>query len=191
MEVAELKASPSSLHSVYSTMDDMTSACQTCVDTVSDFLAYDKLSSNLLCADKSVCDMYHLIVKAARPFMTQAKLANVEFACYKDQNAEAIIDADEYKLNQVLRNLLSNAVKFSSPGMTVSVHVSHISDEVSGTDWVRVGVADEGPGISLENQERLFHEVAQFHPGKLQGGGGSGYGLWYITTLLRYEYVWK
>jgi len=29
-----------------------------------------------------------------------------------------------------------------------------------------------------QNQQRLFKEVIQFNPGKLQGGHGSGLGLW-------------
>ena len=36
---------------------------------------------------------------------------------------------------------------------------------------------DSGVGISAENQKRLFEEVVQFNPEKLQGGGGSGLGM--------------
>ena len=43
-----------------------------------------------------------------------------------------------------------------------------------------ITVADEGAGISPENQQRLFTEIVQFSPEKLQGGGGSGFGL-FIT----------
>ena len=32
--------------------------------------------------------------------------------------------------------------------------------------------------IHQENQRRLFKEVVQFHPEKLQKGGGSGLGLY-------------
>ena len=40
-----------------------------------------------------------------------------------------------------------------------------------------VEVVDSGAGISEENQRRLFHEIVQFNPEKLQAGGGSGLGL--------------
>ena len=49
-----------------------------------------------------------------------------------------------------------------------------------------VVVTDTGAGISRENQERLFKEIVQFNPEKLQAGGGSGLGLWIteqITSL--------
>ena len=39
-------------------------------------------------------------------------------------------------------------------------------------------VTDSGAGISAENQKKLFRDIVQFNPEKLQAGGGSGLGLW-------------
>ena len=41
-----------------------------------------------------------------------------------------------------------------------------------------VVVTDTGAGISTDNQKRLFKDIVQFSPEKLQAGGGSGLGLW-------------
>ena len=38
-------------------------------------------------------------------------------------------------------------------------------------------------GIALENQSRMFHEFVQFNRNTLQGGGGSGLGLWICRNL--------
>ena len=58
-------------------------------------------------------------------------------------------------------------------------------------------------GIALENQSRVFHEFAQFNRNTLQGGGGSGLGLWIcrnlaamhgggmVSGLYWYRYYWK
>ena len=43
---------------------------------------------------------------------------------------------------------------------------------------LQVVVTDTGAGISIENQKRLFKDIVQFSPEKLQAGGGSGLGLW-------------
>jgi signal transduction histidine kinase/CheY-like chemotaxis protein len=45
-------------------------------------------------------------------------------------------------------------------------------------------VTDTGVGISTENQQRLFKEIIQFNPEKLQAGGGSGLGLWITQEIL-------
>jgi len=39
------------------------------------------------------------------------------------------------------------------------------------------------PGISKENQAKMFNEFAQFNRNQLQGGGGSGLGLWICKNL--------
>ena len=38
-------------------------------------------------------------------------------------------------------------------------------------------------GIAIENQPRVFNEFAQFNRNTLQGGGGSGLGLWICRNL--------
>jgi CheY-like chemotaxis protein len=56
------------------------------------------------------------------------------------------------------------------------------SSTVTSTDQMTgklvVSVTDTGAGISPQNQNRLFKEIVQFNPEKLQSGGGSGLGLW-------------
>jgi two-component system sensor histidine kinase BaeS len=60
----------------------------------------------------------------------------------------AEIDPD--RLGQALGNLLSNAVKYTPPGGAVSVEAGVEADAA----WVKV--RDTGPGISSEEQERIF-----------------------------------
>lgn len=56
---------------------------------------------------------------------------------------------------------------------------------VSGdVGWLRIDVIDQGPGIAVENQNRLFNEIIQFNPGELQDGKGSGIGLWISSRIV-------
>ena len=97
-----------------------------------------------------------------------------------------MIDGDKCRLDQVLRNFLSNALKFTPSSGTVTVSGSVIKDTYyssDGTlfeqqDLLRISVTDSGPGIAKENLSKLFNEIVQFDAGKLQNGGGSGFGLW-------------
>lgn len=84
-------------------------------------------------------------------------------------SSPAVIEADPTRIRQVLDNLLSNAVKYSPMGSVVSVTltVEH--------DLIRVGVTDEGPGISAADQVLLFEyfETAEAKP----TGGETSTGL--------------
>lgn len=51
---------------------------------------------------------------------------------------------------------------------------------IEGVEIMEVTVQDSGAGLSAENLGRLFGEGVQFNANGLQGGGGSGLGL-FIT----------
>jgi signal transduction histidine kinase len=81
-----------------------------------------------------------------------------------------VIHGDERRLRQVVFNLLSNAVKFTPAGGVVDVSTTRSNGEV------RVAVADTGPGIAPEDQERIFEEFQQTELGARQHEG-TGLGL--------------
>ena len=63
---------------------------------------------------------------------------------------DILVEVDTTLMHQVLSNLLGNAKKFSPPGSRVVVH----GREEGGT--VVISVRDEGMGIPIEDQERIF-----------------------------------
>ena len=87
--------------------------------------------------------------------------------------------ADEMKTQQVLLNLLANAVKYSPSDTTVTIDARRDED----TGMVTVSVCDEGPGIPLEDQPRLFQKFVRLNEGINSTVRGTGLGL-YISRLL-------
>jgi signal transduction histidine kinase len=71
----------------------------------------------------------------------------------------------------ILENLLSNAVKFSPAGSRVVVRLRRDGDTAVVT------VADAGPGLSPEDQARLFQRGVRLTPRPTAGEPSSGYGL--------------
>ena len=86
---------------------------------------------------------------------------------------------DEARAAQIVGNLLSNAAKYTLPGG--AIHVRLDRDEQEG--FLRVSVADEGPGISLEDQQRLFTRFFRGESSRQSGAPGAGLGL-HITRSL-------
>jgi signal transduction histidine kinase/DNA-binding response OmpR family regulator len=84
------------------------------------------------------------------------------------------IVADIKKLRQVLINVLGNAVKFTERG---GIGLRVRADRRSATSpCLRVEVEDTGPGISADEQGKLFRHFEQTQTGQL-AGTGTGLGL--------------
>jgi len=77
---------------------------------------------------------------------------------------------DERRVAQVLLNLVGNAIKFTEVG--------EVRVEVRASDGAfRVAVADTGPGIAPEDQEKIFQEFQQVDSSSTRKKGGTGLGL--------------
>jgi two-component system OmpR family sensor kinase len=86
---------------------------------------------------------------------------------------------DPQRVRQVLDNLLANAAVHTPPGTQVSVGVT----VASGTALVRI--ADAGPGIPPEDQERVFDRFYRVDKARSRDRGGSGLGLAVAHSLVR------
>jgi PAS domain S-box-containing protein len=85
------------------------------------------------------------------------------------------IRADPMRIRQVLLNLISNAAKFTDEGsITVSAE-SHISP--TGQAEILISITDTGPGISPEDQTKLFQAFSQVDSSPTRKTGGTGLGL--------------
>ncbi|MDQ1015430.1 sensor histidine kinase [Streptomyces afghaniensis] len=86
---------------------------------------------------------------------------------------------DAQRVRQVLDNLLANAAVHTPPGTPVSVDVA----VAAGTALVRI--ADAGPGIPPEDQERVFDRFYRVDKARSRDRGGSGLGLAVAQSLVR------
>ena len=80
--------------------------------------------------------------------------------------------ADRDKVTQVLMNLIGNAVKFTPQDGKVTVAL-----EKNGNDYIQISVADTGPGILPEEQNKIFSKFYQVANIDKQKPKGSGLGL--------------
>ena len=87
-------------------------------------------------------------------------------------DAEVYFVGDRDRIIQVISNLVGNAIKFSPGGSTIEVGVGLADEGV-----VRFSVQDQGPGIALEKQSKLFGRFQQLDSTDSNKKGGSGLGL--------------
>jgi GAF domain-containing protein len=91
------------------------------------------------------------------------------------------ITVDPMRLRQILLNLLSNACKFTKAG-TVTLRARRVGN---GPDWIELGIADTGIGMTPEQQAKLFEEFTQADAKTAQKFGGTGLGLAITRKLAR------
>jgi signal transduction histidine kinase len=92
--------------------------------------------------------------------------------------APAVVHADASVTVQVLENLLSNAVKYSPPGKDIFVRLK------KHAQGVRVEVQDQGPGLSAEDQKRLFGKFARLSAKPTGGELSTGLGLSIVKKMV-------
>ena len=83
--------------------------------------------------------------------------------------------ADREALRQVLTNLFTNAAKFSPDGSAIQVTVA------ATPKYAEVGVRDHGPGIPLQDEERIFEAGQRLDTQT----SGLGLGLFVAHQLAR------
>jgi two-component system, OmpR family, sensor histidine kinase BaeS len=120
------------------------------------------------------CDLAQIAAAAADDWQASFAAAEINFS---RQLEPAPVLADPGRLHQVIDNLLSNARKYTPAGGQV-----HMTVRSSG-GRARLAVTDTGPGISPEDQPRVFHRL--WRGNNASGTAGSGIGLAIAAELLR------
>lgn len=88
------------------------------------------------------------------------------------------IDADRSYLNRILDNLVSNAIKFSPNDKNIYITATENAKMVS------IAIKDEGPGISPEDQKKMFKKFQKLSARPTAGESSTGLGLSIIKTLV-------
>jgi two-component system sensor histidine kinase/response regulator len=90
----------------------------------------------------------------------------------------AVVLVDSSIIVQVLENLVSNAMKYSPPGKNIFVR---LKKQAQGA---RVEVQDEGPGLSAEDQKKLFGKFARLSAKPTGGEHSTGLGLSIVKKMV-------
>ncbi len=87
------------------------------------------------------------------------------------------VEGDRRRLGQILRNLLDNAVKFSPAGGSVRIRIDRRDGKPA------LAVEDDGPGIPLAEQDRIFQRFYQVDRSRSKVRPGTGLGLAIVKHL--------
>ena len=142
---------------------------------VDDLLTYARRESPAF--REAVVDVAVLVKEAAAEFVAPAEARHLLLVA--DAEGGLLVNADPVALKQALANLLANAIRLAPPSSTVRV--------AAGLDgaWVWFAVADEGPGISDEDQVHVFDRFWRGDQPRDLSTSHSGLGLTIVRQIAK------
>jgi PAS domain S-box-containing protein len=141
---------------------------------ITDILDMSKIEAGRIELTPAKFNFSRSVESVASMFRLSAQAKALRFEILVDGESIEYVVADEGKMRQVLINLLGNAIKFTSRGQ-IRLHVT-LQRRSDHQLWMSARIEDTGPGLTGEEQDRLFQPFNQFKRG-LQSQEGTGLGL--------------
>lgn len=164
--VAEAKDDP---EAVVRFADRMQGESERLTRLVQQIIDLSRLQNDMASDDQAIVKVSELVAEAAEHSATEAERKNITIAI--TLRDELLVQGDRAQLHAAVSNLVENAVRYSQDESKVSV-----SAKAEG-DWVRIGVADRGIGISTDELDRIFERFYRVDPARARNTGGTGLGL--------------
>ncbi len=139
---------------------------------VENLLDVTRITSNALTLSREPVDLAEVATQVVAQSAVVARQAESELVV---DVTSSVGMWDRFRIETVVSNLLSNAVKFGA-GRAVDIGVSTVGDRA------RLTVTDRGPGISADDQARIFGKFERAVPEKHYGGFGLG--LWITRQIV-------
>jgi len=146
------------------------------LELINDLLDLAKIEAGrmeLRIGPMSIADTAEGLINLIRP---QADKKNVKLELRIGRDIP-IVHTDAGKFQQILFNFLSNAVKFTPEDGTVSLAARMMPGVGGNGQRLRVSITDTGPGISPDDQKRIFDKFTQLDPSHTREHPGTGLGL--------------
>ncbi len=144
---------------------------------LSDLLYTTAIEEGKLYMDFASDDLIDLINNRIEYFQSIAH--NKQLEILSEMNSLPAFFFDRNRLKQVIDNLISNAIKYSPLGSKIIIRVAMIDHNT-----VEVSITDEGKGIPLEQQKKLFNRFQTVGSKTTAGEASVGLGLSICKSII-------
>lgn len=134
---------------------------------VADLLDLAKLDAHRFSLQIRRVEVSEVVTDTAEGFRRETEAAAVSLTV-DDDPARTVADVDPDRLAQVVANLTENALKYALGSIRVGT--------IAFPGGVAIAVADDGPGISADDQPHVFERlyVTRHRPARKESGSGLG-----------------
>jgi two-component system phosphate regulon sensor histidine kinase PhoR len=127
--------------------------------------------------DKKELDPQVLIENAIATYQLQIKEKKAQFNFVKSEEAIKVM-GDAFHLQNAFANLIDNALKYSAEHCRIDISVTKLQEEVY------IHFVDNGIGIAVKDQLRVFDKFYRVQGGNLHDVKGFGLGLSYVKSIV-------
>ncbi len=131
-------------------------------------LRYEKLHAAGI--EKRPCDLNTVAGEILAHFTSMAAQKSIVLLPELSPQPVLVL-GDKFLLGEAVANLISNAIQFTPPGGRVLVRTKSDGEEN------QLEVQDSGPGLSPEDQQKLFQPFVRLRPTSADSGSGLGLSL--------------
>jgi two-component system sensor histidine kinase VicK len=142
---------------------------------VHSFLDLSKLEPGKILLKRQSFDICKLVEETIAESRIITNTHNIRFEPFEGIN----IDADREKIGQVISNLINNAIKYSPKGSTITLRCELLDNDI------RIAVTDQGIGIKLKDQEKIFQRFYRVDDREMQSVSGFGIGLYLSSEIIQ------
>ncbi len=156
-----------------------TSSSQALLALLDDLLTHSRIEAGRLALQLSEWQLDSLLQDTSALFTPAAARKGVRIRWRRGPDLPEWIVTDGVRLRQLVGNLVANAVRLTPAGeILIAAERLHSppGDSARPVGWVRISVADRGPGIPQWEKQQIFEPYVQGRAGAEQGEG-SGLGL--------------
>ena len=150
---------------------------------VNDLLDISKLQAGVTKLNKTHFNLTANLEAAVQRIGRMASANEFAIELLYDHEQEIFVDADEFKIYQVVYNLINNALNYSGDSRHIIVR-----QECTG-DTVKVSVQDFGPGIAKENLPLVWERYYKVDKEHRRSSNGSGLGLAIVRKILELHHA--
>jgi len=156
-------------------LDKIETSAKYLLALINDILDLSKIEANKIVLEKIDFSIYLIIDHVVSMFSEQINRKGLALKVQLSEDTPEYLNGDPLRLRQILMNFVSNAIKFTDKGCIIISVAKIKTDNQSIT--LRFAVEDQGIGITVEQQKKLFQAFTQADNSTTRKYGGTGLGL--------------
>jgi len=146
-------------------------------ELITNLLDVNAIESEQLKLSLRPLNLYQAVNTVINNYQVRAQNKDIKLHFQAQEMVYPVL-VDDIAIRQILDNLVSNAIKYSPLGKNITSRLSQNENEIH---WE---VQDEGPGLSIEDQQQLFSKFCRLTPKPTGEEHSTGLGLFIVKKLV-------